>query len=93
MAFYVNMTDRFMSGWGLAPRRSYLCIACETLEQAEAIERAAKDRSEMRYVTIAAKPRRGRAGDHVSVKDFAEMGGPWLRYWRGPHAKAETRDA
>ena len=79
---YVNMTDRFMSGWGLAPRRSHLCIRCETYAQAKAIERAARDRSEMRRISIADRPRRARAGDHVSVKAFADMGGPWLRYWR-----------
>lgn len=93
MVFYVNMTDRFMSGWGLAKRRSYMSVRCDTIEQAEAIERAAKDRSEMRYVVIAQRPRRAQAGDHVSVKDFADLGGPWLRYWPGEHPKAATRDA
>ena len=67
--FYVNMNDHFMSGWGGAARgRSILCIACDTLEQAEAIEAAAHRRDEMHYITIADKPRRGRSGDHISLR-------------------------
>lgn len=83
MSFYVNMNDGFMSGWGKASRgRSILVIECDTLAQAEAIEQAALRRSEMRRVAIADKPRRGRAGDHISRKRFADMGGPWLAYYR-----------
>jgi hypothetical protein len=81
---YVNMTDKFLSGWGLAGGgRSYLCIACETLEQAKAIERAAHDRPEMIRITMSSKPRRARSSDHVSIRSFAEMGGSWRTYWHG----------
>lgn len=93
MSIFVNMTDRFMSGWGLARGRSHLCIECDTIEQAEAVERAARDRGEMKRIAIASKPRRARPGDHVSVKSFADMGGPWLRYWPGARPKAATKEA
>ena len=81
--FYVNMTDKFMSGWGLAPHKSYLSVACDTLEQAQAVEKAARLRPEMRYVTIASRPRRGGAGCHTSIKAFADLGGPWLAFVEG----------
>ena len=80
MAYYVNMTDKFMSGWGEARGgASYLCVECETLEQAKAIEMAARKRPEMIRVMIADRPRR-RSGSHTSVKPFSKMGGPWLDF-------------
>lgn len=82
--FYVNMVDRFLSGWGEARHgRSLLSIGCHTHKQAEAIEAAARKRGEMRYITIAAAPPRPRRGDVLSIKRFEEMGGPWLQFWRG----------
>ncbi len=91
---YVNMRDKFLSGWGgAAGGHSYKVVACDTLEQAEAIEQAARQRSEMRSISIADKPRRPRtARDHVSLNHFSDMGGFWLRFWRGPHPKAATRE-
>lgn len=83
MTIYVNMTDKALSGWGPARNgRSILCIECETRAQADAIEAAAWDRREMRNVTRSDKPRRGRNGDVVTLRRFADMGGPWLKYWR-----------
>jgi hypothetical protein len=78
---YVNMTDKFMSGWGLAPNRSHYCVKCETSEQADAIEKAARDRKEMVHITTSTRPRKARRGDHVKVVNFADLRGPWLRYW------------
>lgn len=83
MTFFVNMVDKFLSGWGEARKgRSLLIIKCDTLAQAEAIEAAANKRGEMIRITITEKPRRGRPGDHVSMKPFAEMGGPWKQFYR-----------
>lgn len=80
MPKYVNMTDSFMSGWGKAGGgKSYLSIMCDNYEQAEAIAKAAEDRSEMKHVAVANEPRRG-AGSHTSVKHAADLGGPWLKY-------------
>ena len=81
MTIYVNMVDRFMSGWGMAPHTARFSIKCDTIAQAEAIARAARDRSEMRYVNISDRPARKRsAGDHVRIFAFAELSGSWLRY-------------
>lgn len=82
--FYVNMVDKFMSGWGLASRgRSLFIVKCETLAQAEAIEAAAQKRPEMRRISITETPRRPRPGDHVSIRDFSQMRGPWLQFHSG----------
>lgn len=84
MSIYVNMIDKFMSGWGGASRgRSLYSIRCETRAQADAIEKAARERKEMRYVTLSDNPPRKRSGDHLSVKDFSQVGGPWRRYYVG----------
>jgi len=82
MAIYVNMVDRFMSGWGRAANgTSRLSVRCDTREQADAIERAALDRKEMRYVTISTRPARSRsAGDMLTVRHVSEMKGPWRNY-------------
>ena len=79
MTYYVTMTDKFMSGWGQATgKTNKLVIACDTIEQAELIEKNARKRSEMRYVNIrSTKPS---YGGHIltSWKTFSDMGGPWL---------------
>ena len=78
---WVNMTDKAMSGWGKAPGKSIYCIACDTRAEADAIEKAAHERSEMRYITVASAPRRARRhGDHVSIRHVSELGGSWVRY-------------
>ena len=51
--FYVTMTDKFMSGWGMAKGKiNKLVIQCQTYEQAVQIESSAKKRGEMRYINI-----------------------------------------
>jgi len=74
--FYVTMTDKFMSGWGHAQNKTNkLIIECNTIDEAAQIERAARRRSEMKYVNICA--RRPRYGAHVleSWKTYADMTG------------------
>lgn len=90
--YYVNMVDRFMSGWGGADGGvSRYSVQCDTLEQAEAIERAARERSEMRYVGISRVPARKRSTrDHVSIRRVSDLGGPWLRYLPGWYPAAVT---
>ncbi|MCA3186964.1 MAG: hypothetical protein INH13_25765 [Cupriavidus sp.] len=82
MKLYVNMVDRFMSGWGgAAGGVSRYSIECDTSEQARAIEKAAHARSEMKHISVClAPPRKRRAGDHVRVIHVSEVGGPWLAY-------------
>jgi hypothetical protein len=70
------MTDKFMSGWGHAQgKTNKLIIECNTVDEAEQIERAARRRSEMKYVNI--RTRRPRYGAHVleSWKTYADMTG------------------
>ena len=51
--FYVNMTDKFMSGWGKADGLiNKYCVECDNYDQALQIEKAASDRSEMKYINI-----------------------------------------
>jgi hypothetical protein len=80
MTYFVTMTDRFMSGWGLARgKANKLVIECDTYAQAEQVERAAKRRTEMRRVNIrTTKPYYKGAHVLVSWKHFSDLGGPWL---------------
>jgi hypothetical protein len=81
--FYVTMTDKFMSGWGYAAgKTNKLIIVCQTLAQAEQIERAAHRRPEMRYINIrTTKPRYG-SNVLESWKTWDELG----TIWTGPLA-------
>jgi hypothetical protein len=80
MTFYVRMTDNFMSGWGPAKdKKNVLVVECDTLEQAEQIERAAQRRAETPSVMICSGWPSSRAGIHYSWKHYDEMGGPWLQ--------------
>ena len=76
--YYVTMTDKFMSGWGMAEGKiNKLIIACENYKQAETIERNAKKRSEMKYVAIRnTKPSYPK---HIlpSWKTFDDLGDIW----------------
>lgn len=77
--YYVSMTDKFMSDWGLAKgRTNKLVIECDTFEQAQQIEKAAKSRSEMIYVNVCSrKPYYPRATTLTTRKTYADMGGMW----------------
>lgn len=76
--YYVTMTDKFMSGWGMAERKTNkFIVVCENWKQAEAIERNAKKRPEMKYINICTtKPRYG-ANVVESWKTFEELGKIW----------------
>jgi hypothetical protein len=78
MKFYVTMTDKYLSGWGVSEgKTNKLIIECETIEQAEQIERAARRRSEMRYVNIrTTKPRYG-SNVVESWKTWGDLGEVW----------------
>ena len=84
----VTMTDVFMSGWGMAKgKKSKLVIGPMKWDDAIQIERAARRRSEMRYVNIRerkGKPQSWYPYDRVDVKKLSEVGGSWKTgsYWR-----------
>ena len=51
--YYVVMTDKFLSGWGLAEgKTNKLVIVCDTHKEASTIERNASKRDEMENVYI-----------------------------------------
>jgi hypothetical protein len=76
--FYVTMTDKYLSGWGVSENKTNkLIIECQTIEQAEQIERAAKSRSEMRYINIrTTKPYYG-ANVLETWKTWGDLGTVW----------------
>lgn len=50
---YVVMTDRYMSGWGLANNKvNKLIFICDSFEQAKIVEANAKNREEMKYINV-----------------------------------------
>lgn len=78
--YYVTMTDKFMSGWGMAQgKTNKFIVVCETWQDAETIQRNAEKRSEMKYINITDK--KPRYGKNVleSWKKFDELGEIWKR--------------
>jgi hypothetical protein len=79
--WYVTMTDKHMSGWGMAKNKTnkYVVI-CDTYEQAEIIEKNAKKRSEMIYINITSKkPYYNSKRFVVSERRFDELGEIWTK--------------
>jgi hypothetical protein len=76
---YVSMTDKFMSGWGKAQNKTNkFIIICDTMEQAETIERNAQKRSEMKYINIClSKPYYNQNRYELSYRNFDELGSIW----------------
>ena len=78
--YWVTMNDKFMSGWGMAKgKTNKLIIACETFKQAEAIERNAKKRNEMKYVNICSNKPQIKSHVYPSWKHFEDMGEIWTK--------------
>ena len=50
--YYVTMTDRFMSGWGRAPRTNKLIFLCDDMTEAQTVEENARNRSDQKYINI-----------------------------------------
>lgn len=75
---YVTMTDKFMSGWGQAKNKTNkLIIECNSWKEAEAVERNAYKRPEMKYINICInKPRYG-VNVLESWKKYSELGKIW----------------
>lgn len=79
--YYVSMTDKFMSGWGAAKNvTNKLVIICDSIEQAETVERNALKRSEMRYVNLCLnKPRYPESRYLTTWKSFSDLGTIWTQ--------------
>ena len=51
--FWVSMTDKFLSGWGMAENKiSKHIYECESYEIAEIVEQNAKNRGDQKYISI-----------------------------------------
>lgn len=51
--YYVSMTDKFFSGWGMAEGRiAKFVVECDTLEQAQVVKANAQDRPDMKNIRI-----------------------------------------
>jgi hypothetical protein len=73
--FYVSMTDKFMSGWGLAEgKTNKLVIECDNYDQAKEIcDYAKSNRSEMKYINICCNRPRYGSNILVSKKTYNQM--------------------
>ena len=79
--YWVSMTDKFMSGWGMAEGKiSKYVVECDNYEDAELIEKNAELRGEMKYINICInKPNYSSSKYHVSNKHFNDLGGIWKK--------------
>ncbi len=62
------MTDKFMSGWGMADNKTNkLVLECDSYEEAQIVEHNAQNRSEMKNINICInKPRYNKSRYYVS---------------------------
>ena len=78
---YVTMTDKYMSGWGCAAGKiDKFVVACDSWSDAALIERNAKEREEMMYVSISFnRPYYPKKEYNVTHDSFSELGAIWKR--------------
>lgn len=78
---YVTMTDKFMSGWGLAKNKlNKFVITCDNYEQAKIVYNNAKKREEMKFVNIVYnKPYYNEKFYKVSSRIFSDLGEIWTK--------------
>ena len=79
--YYVVMTDKFMSNWGMAEGKiNKYIIECQSYLDAEIIERNAHKRPEMKYINVTSKmPYYSPKGYVVSMEKFENMGEIWKK--------------
>jgi len=54
--YYVTMTDKFMSGWGMAERKiNKLIFECDSYEEAEIVADNARNRTDMKHINICTR--------------------------------------
>jgi hypothetical protein len=84
MTFYVQMTDKFMSGWGLAKEKLNIhVIECDTREQADEIKAAAQSRSEMSQIMVVRTAPKDRTGAIITRRHYDRLGAVW-KPWTQP---------
>ena len=88
---YVAMTDKFMSGWGMARgMTNRYVIECDDWSQAEAIEKAAHKRSEMKRIAICLNKPKARPSVLITMKKFSDLSGPWLEFYKAAEQSTAT---
>ena len=51
--YWVTMTDKFLSGWGMAEgKTNKLVLACDNVKDAEIVMENARARTEMKYINL-----------------------------------------
>ena len=72
--YYVTMTDKFMSGWGMAEGKiNKLIFECKDYKQAEIVRDNAQAREEMKYINIVtSKPYYNNDRYYPQVKTIEE---------------------
>jgi hypothetical protein len=84
--YYVTMTDKHLSGWGLArDKKNKLIFSCETLNEAQIVSDNAENQGSMKYINICyKKPYYSSASYYVQEKDKEEYPS-WYEsgYFRG----------
>jgi len=69
-----------MSNWRNAKnKKNKFIVECETLQQAETIERNAQKRNEMKYINICSKRPRYGANVFESWNTFDDLGEMWKK--------------
>jgi hypothetical protein len=54
--YYVSMTDKFLSNWGMAKgKTNKLIFECENYKEAKIVADNAENRSDMKYINICSK--------------------------------------
>ena len=79
--YYVTMTDKFMSGWGMAEGKiNKLVIECDSYDIAECVRDYALTRDEMKHINISVKkPYYNPSRYYVSLHDKTDYSN-WFKY-------------
>lgn len=72
ISLWLVATDKFMSGWGMAPGSSYVAYPADnlTMTQRNNLESWMDERSDFIRVRTNSNLPRGRDGDHLSIYDL-----------------------
>lgn len=72
--YWVKMTDKFLSGWGMAEgKKSVLVIECCTSARAYYLAERAAMRPEMKHIRVFTKKPRASAGSYVTTKSESQI--------------------
>ena len=76
--YYVRMTDRFMSGWGVAKAlTNVMVVECPDYSSAQNVYRHALTRNEMCRMKICSTKPKPRPGILYTWKQYEDLGPIW----------------